>query len=126
MSADMGGTVIQSALQEILKAKVNPGYPKHIFLLTDGGVSNTDGVIKLIRTQTKYSRVHSIGIGNGASFNLIEGSAKAGKGKYIMISDNEDPADKIIELLESTLTPLITNMKLGYNNKSVDSIVPNP
>ena len=41
---------------------------------------------------TKYCRVHSIGIGNGASFNLIKGSAEHGKGKYIMISDDENPA----------------------------------
>lgn len=70
-----------------------------MFILTDGGVSNTQGVIKMVEKSTKYCRVHCIGIGNGASLDLIEGCSKAGKGKYIMISDNENPSDKIIELL---------------------------
>ena len=43
------------------------GYPRQIFLLTDGGVSNTNKVIDLVSKNIKYSRVHSIGIGNGAS-----------------------------------------------------------
>jgi hypothetical protein len=71
-----------------LKEKVQEGYPRHIFLLTDGGVSDTEGVIALVSKNTKYCRVHSIGIGNGASLALIEGCAKSGKGKHIIISDN--------------------------------------
>ena len=83
-------------------------------------------MIKLVKKNTKHCRVHSIGIGNGASFNLIQGCADAGKGKYIMISDNENPTEKIIELLETTLTPLISKVKLDCNKKAVQSIVPNP
>lgn len=48
MSADMGGTEIYEPLDKILKNKVIEGYPKQIFLLTDGGVSNTEGVIRLV------------------------------------------------------------------------------
>ena len=96
MGANLGGTEIYNPLNEILEEKVNKGYPKHVFLLTDGGVSNTQGVLKLIKKKTKYCRVHSIGIGNGASFDLIQGSAENGKGKSIMISDYENPSEKII------------------------------
>jgi hypothetical protein len=48
MSANMGGTEIFEPLQSILQHKTIPGYPKQIFLLTDGGVSNTEGVIALV------------------------------------------------------------------------------
>lgn len=41
MNADLGGTEILYPISKILKEKVNPGYPKHLFLLTDGDVSNT-------------------------------------------------------------------------------------
>ena len=41
-----------------------------------------------MRKNTKNSRVHSIGIGEGASVELIINCAEAGKGKYVMISDN--------------------------------------
>lgn len=57
-------------------------------MLTDGDVSNTDLIINLVKNNIKYSRVHTIGIGNGASPALIEGCAKYGKGKHIFINDN--------------------------------------
>jgi hypothetical protein len=67
MYADMGGTEIYNPLHNLLNGKLLEGYPKQIFLLTDGGVSNTEGVIKMVKLNNKYSRVHTIGIGNGAS-----------------------------------------------------------
>jgi hypothetical protein len=67
MSADMGGTEIYNPLQNLLSGKLIDNYPKQIFLLTDGAVSNTEGVIKMVGKSNKYSRVHTIGIGNGAS-----------------------------------------------------------
>lgn len=33
------------------------------------------------------SRIYSIGIGNGASLRLIQGSAEVGRGRYVMIED---------------------------------------
>ena len=88
MDADMGGTEIYHPLETLLKEKVIDGYPRHVFLLTDGDVSNTQGVIKMVGKATKYSRVHTIGIGIGASQSLIEGCSKSGKGKCIMVSDD--------------------------------------
>lgn len=127
MSANMGGTEIFQPLQTILMEKVIEGYPRQVFLLTDGGVSDTQGVIKMVKKSTKYCRVHSIGIGNGASYDLIQRCAEGGKGRYLMISDNESPAEKIIELLESTLTPIISKVNLKFENKEeIESIVPNP
>lgn len=116
MSADMGGTEIYDSLKNLLAEKVNPGYPRHVFILTDGGVSNTQGVIQMVEKSTKYCRVHCIGIGNGCSLALIDGCSKAGKGKKILISDSENPSNKIIELLESTLTPLISKVDLKIPN----------
>jgi hypothetical protein len=126
MRADMGGTEIYNPLLRILQNKVIDGYPKQIFLLTDGGVSNTEGVIQLVGREVKYSRCHSIGIGNGCSEALIKGCAEKGKGKFIFITDQENPSEKIIGLLEETLTPVIDHVTLKYDKDLVESIVPNP
>ena len=67
MSADMGGTEIYQPLLNQITDKPIDGYPKQIFLLTDGGVSNTEGVIRIVGLNNKFSRVHTIGIGNGCS-----------------------------------------------------------
>ena len=41
MTANYGGTNIYGPLETVLKQDQKPGYLKQIFLLTDGGVSNT-------------------------------------------------------------------------------------
>lgn len=44
-----------------------------------------------------------------------------------MISEEEeDPAEKIIELSESALTPRISELYLHFNEDIVESVVPNP
>lgn len=53
----------------------------------------------MVRKNTKFNRIHTIGVGYGASLDLINGCAEAGKGKSVLIADEENPSDKIIELL---------------------------
>ena len=43
-----------------------------------------------------------------------------------MISDEENPAEKIVFLLESSLTPLIEKIRLNFDKTDVESITPNP
>ncbi len=76
--------------------------------------------------QSKLSRVHGIGIGSGASKALIKGCAEKGKGKAIFIQDDENVSAKIIELLDTVLTPCITDFQLRFDKTAVDCIVPNP
>ena len=119
MSGNMGGMEIERPLENILKANVIEGYPKQIFLLTDEEVSNIESVIELVRKNIKYSRVHTIGIGDGASKNLIKGCAEKGKGYYIFIKDDENPSEKIIQLLTDSLTPVISKVSLKYDKELV-------
>jgi len=79
-----------------------------------------------VKNNIKYCRVHTIGIGNGCSLNLINGCAQSGKGKSVLISDSENPSEKIVELLEATLTPLISRINLKYDETHIESITPNP
>ena len=87
MKSDMGGTNIGGPLEAILKKPLKKGYPRQVFILTDGAVNNTELIIQIVKQNIKYSRVHTIGVGNGASPALIQGCAESGKGKYIFIQD---------------------------------------
>jgi hypothetical protein len=89
-------------------------------------VTNTNVILDLVAHNNKYSRVHTIGIGEGASKALVKGCAEKGKGKAIFIADNEDVAGKIIELLQSTLSPAITDFELKFDSNVVEAIIPNP
>ena len=106
--ADMGGTEIFNPLRWVFHQKIREGYPRQVFLLTDGDVSDTNTIIKLVADNTKYSRCHTIGIGDGCSAALIKGCAEKGKGKAVFIEDGTDVASPIIHLLEESLSPLIT------------------
>lgn len=80
----------------------------------------------MVGVNNKYSRVHTIGIGNGCSEALILGCAKKGKGHHVFISDNENPSEKIIQILSESLSPVVSQMKLEYDKSVVESIIPNP
>lgn len=55
-------------------------------------MNNTERVIDVVRKNIKYSRVHTIGIGDGASQALIKGCAEKGKGHFIFIKNHENPS----------------------------------
>lgn len=74
-------------MKHIFSSRVIEDYPRQIFLLTDGAVSNTQAVVDLVKKNVKFSRVHTIGIGDGASRALIEGCAESGKGLHVYIED---------------------------------------
>jgi hypothetical protein len=57
---------------------------------------------------------------------LIRGCAERGRGYSIFIEDEEKPEQKIITMLENTLSPVISKIELEYNKDKVESIVPNP
>jgi hypothetical protein len=83
----MGGTEIFQPIQEIFKFAGEPGLPRHLYLLTDGGVSNTQEIVNLIRINRGTTRVHTFGIGSGASTELVKDCAKAGLGHFSFIYD---------------------------------------
>ena len=96
--ADLGGTEILKPLKVILNAATISGYHKRIFILTDGQVSNTKSVIKLVK-DSKKCRVFTIGIGQGASRELVKGMALAGNGVSTFCTLKEPMHTKVISLL---------------------------
>ena len=101
-------------------------YPRHVFLLTDGCVSNTAAVVRLVEKSNKFSRVHTIGVGDGCSEELIKGCAKKGKGHHVFIKNDDNCSEKIVQLLTDSLSPMLTQIKLSFDHELVESIIPNP
>lgn len=57
-------------------------YIRHVILLTDGEVGNTEQVIQIIANMkaNNVATTHAIGIGNGVSFDMIRRGAIEGGG----------------------------------------------
>ncbi len=63
----MGSTNVFQPLETIFKMNRKKTFPRHIFLLTDGDIDDPKLVINLIKKNAVNNRVHSIGVGSGAS-----------------------------------------------------------
>ncbi|XP_052099163.1 von Willebrand factor A domain-containing protein 5A-like isoform X2 [Mytilus californianus] len=115
MEADMGGTEILQPLKQIYSKNCKQGYPRQIFLLTDGGVSNTNEVIKLAKKNNGNTRVFTFGIGDGASTSLIKNVAKASNGKAIFIKDKDNMQAKVITAMKGSLDNCLSEVSLHWD-----------
>lgn len=126
-SADMGGTEIYSVIEAVLSSPRLKNYPRTLFLLTDGDVTNPDQIIKLVHANNHRARIFALGIGTGCSTYLVNNCAQAGKGKSAFVYDSKDISNNVISLMESALTPLCDDFKLEFSkNQAVAMIVPDP
>ena len=85
---------------DIFSEAAHPKLPRHLYLLTDGEVANTDLIVAEIKKNVKYCRVHTFGIGDGASSELIKNCAFAGHGHYSFISNPEEIEKKVMLALQ--------------------------
>ena len=72
-------------------------------MLTDGAVSDTNGVVQLIKENCDIgnSKVFSFGIGNGASRDLVIKAAEKGMGEHYFVTDEnmDSLKSKVIDAL---------------------------
>lgn len=114
IDANMGGTEILAALQDVLSAPLTAALPRQVFLLTDGEVSNADAVIQSTAKWAHQARVFTFGIGNGASRFLCRGIARAGGGETEFILNNSEISAKVIRQLSRALQPALMNVSLEW------------
>jgi len=57
MRADLGGTELYAPLQAMFKTASDPEYPRQVFVLSDGAVSNASQCISLTRIEARSTRV---------------------------------------------------------------------
>ena len=123
-NADMGGTEIKQALEHIYSNLIEKNLANRIFIMTDGAVWDVDSCLNIVKKASndiKYNiRFYSLGIGNGCSESLVRGIAENGGGECELVKNEDDISDKIIYLLESSMTfcldYLQCNLKIKNDN----------
>ena len=84
-------------------------------MLTDGDITDTDSVLYKIKQFNHHTRVHSFGIGSGASVYLVKEIAKEGKGSSTLIADNDPHLKaKVIKALKKASKPAFTNISVDW------------
>lgn len=85
-TSNMGMTNIEAAMKNAINLKSSLN--KRVILLTDGEITQGGGndvVIGLAKNEDIV--VHTLGISNAADAQLLEATAKAGRGTYSLIED---------------------------------------
>ena len=123
--ADMGGTEIKKALEYIHKNLVEKEFSNRVFIMTDGAVWDVESC--LLSVENAYTdpnfdtKFYSLGIGNGCDEGLVRGIALKGGGECELVKNEEDISDKIIYLLESSMSYSLNdlNCELKINNDKI-------
>ena len=119
LDADLGGTEILPALQFVLAGRADRSLPRHIVVLTDGEVTNTDAVLALARSNCADARIFTFGIGAGASHHLVNGLARAGGGTAEFIFPGEHIEPKVMRQFGRLLSPALTNVRIDWGAADV-------
>ncbi|MEE6482169.1 hypothetical protein FKM82_013168 [Ascaphus truei] len=114
LRADMGGTNVLSPLNWIIRQPLCRGYPRLVFLLTDGAVSNTGKVIELIRHHSSFTRCYSFGIGQNACRRLVQGVASVSKGSAEFLVEGERLQPKMLQSLKKSMVPVLSDVTVEW------------
>jgi Ca-activated chloride channel family protein len=119
LQADLGGTEILPALQFVLEQREDRSRPRHIVVLTDGEVTNTDAVLSLAKKNAARARIFTFGIGAGASHHLVSGLARAGGGTAEYVYPGERIEPKVVRQFGRLLSPALTNVRIDWGGSNV-------
>ena len=124
--ADMGGTEIDNVLKIIKDKFLEKEYNNRIFLLTDGCVYNEQSCFDLVKQTLNlndYNTLfYTVGIGSGCSETLVKGIANFGSGDCELVKNEKDMMDKIISLLENSMSLHYDSIKVYLKNNDSNII----
>ncbi|XP_069107143.1 von Willebrand factor A domain-containing protein 5A-like isoform X2 [Argopecten irradians] len=115
LDANLGGTEILQPLESLYAQPLHTATFRQVFLLTDGGVSNTNQVITLARKNADNTRIFTFGIGKGASTSLVRNVAKVTNGLATFVTDKEKLQNKVMTVLNHAMQQPVTNLNLEWN-----------
>ncbi|KAN0032446.1 hypothetical protein ACTFIV_006342 [Dictyostelium citrinum] len=114
ISANLGGTELLQPIKDILSKEIDPEYPRQIFILTDGAVSDRSNLIEFVSKESKTTRIFTYGIGTSVDVELVVGLSKACKGYYTLIRDSSDMETEVMKLLSIAFEPTLSNISFDW------------
>jgi hypothetical protein len=119
IDSNLGGTELLAPLADIFAQQRDPDYPRVVFLLTDGEVTNTEQVLKSVKKSTGDTRVFTFGIGADASKTLVSGIAKFGNGRAEYVRSGERLEAPVMRTLKKALQPPIKNVSIDWDGLEI-------
>jgi len=117
-----GGTELKAVLEDVYDSIKQTGKRGMILLLSDGGISDTDAVLKLAK-RNRGTSIFTIGIGQSVSQNLIQGLADTSNGKAEFVNSG---TDQIKEKILAQLHKAQTSFRKDHKDNGIQIIVDGP
>jgi Ca-activated chloride channel homolog len=119
-----GGTELLPALKRALSLPRSKGVARSVIIATDGYVTVEPEVFDLIRRNLGDANMFTFGIGTSVNRHLLEGMARVGMGEPFVIASEAEAAAKAEKFRKIVQTPVLTNIRLKYNNFDVYDVEP--
>ncbi|KAM9719565.1 von Willebrand factor A domain-containing protein 5B2 [Menidia menidia] len=114
MRADMRGTNLLGALSWLYQQPMQRSYPRQVFIITDGSISNVAKVLELVRRNTCAGRCFGLGLGPRACRRLLQGIAKLTGGTTEFLDEEERLQPKVIKSLKKAFEPVLTDVRIDW------------
>ncbi|XP_044223194.1 von Willebrand factor A domain-containing protein 5B1 [Thunnus albacares] len=114
MRADMRGTNLLGALSWVYQQPMQRSYPRQVFIVTDGSITNVAKVLELVRRNTCAGRCFGLGLGPRACRRLLQGVAKLTGGTTEFLDDEERLQPKLIKSLKKAFEPVLTDVRIDW------------
>ena len=120
MDATMGGTNIYNALSLIFEIDADHQYPRNLFLITDGGETNSQDSLALIKEKKSACRIHGFGIQcSGKEAKFLSVAAKLGKGSAFFVNDIQELGKSVISALTKCVLPCMNKWNISWTGTAV-------
>ena len=124
LKANLGGTNIYDPLNSIYSQSVKPGFPRQIFILTDGEVRDKERCIDLVRGNVNTTRLFAFGIGNAVDRDLVHGMARAGEGRSSIVRDISSIRGSVMKQIEYAVQPGLTDIHITWKDDATGNPLP--
>ncbi|XP_030016000.1 von Willebrand factor A domain-containing protein 5B1 [Sphaeramia orbicularis] len=114
MRADMRGTNLLGALSWVYQQPTQRSYPRQVFIVTDGTITNVAKVLELVRRNTCAGRCFGLGLGPRACRRLLQGVAKLTGGTTEFLEDEDRLQPKLIKSLKKAFEPVLTDVRIDW------------
>lgn len=120
LEADQRRTELARALDGLLSTPPQPGRPRLLFVFTDGQVTQTAEILRIVRREIGGTRVFVFGMGAAPSSHLVRALARAGHGAAEFVAPGERAARKVMRQLERALVPALTDVHIDWGALEVE------
>lgn len=102
LKPDLGKTYLFDPLIDVLTTDLSKmGKSRHVFIITDGQIPNSNGIIEIIKQASSTTKCNVIGLGCDSDRSLIQEIGQTGFVDFALSGD--DMRSKVIGLLDKNL-----------------------